>query len=76
MQENISDILTQIGYPSDLRSLPESKLEEVCAALRRFIIDEVSEHPGHFASSLGAVELTVALHYVFNTPEDLSLIHI
>lgn len=70
MQENISDILTQIGYPSDLRSLPESKLEEVCAALRRFIIDEVSEHPGHFASSLGAVELTVALHYVFNTPED------
>lgn len=70
MQEKIGDILTQIGYPSDLRALPESKLEEVCAALRRFIIDEVSEHPGHFASSLGAVELTVALHYVYNTPED------
>ncbi|MCF0180399.1 MAG: 1-deoxy-D-xylulose-5-phosphate synthase [Bacteroidales bacterium] len=70
MQENLKDILAQIGYPSDLRSLPESKLEEVCAALRRFIIEEVSMHPGHFASSLGAVELTVALHYVFNTPED------
>lgn len=70
MQEKIGDILTTIGYPSDLRSLPESKLEEVCAALRRFIIDEVSAHPGHFASSLGAVELTVALHYVYNTPED------
>ena len=70
MQEKIGDILTQIGYPSDLRALPESKLEEVCAALRRFIIEEVSMHPGHFASSLGAVELTVALHYVFNTPDD------
>lgn len=70
MQEKISDILTTIGYPSDLRALPESKLEEVCAALRQYIIDEVSVHPGHFASSLGAIELTVALHYVYNTPED------
>lgn len=70
MQETISDILTKIGYPSDLRALPESKLEEVCAALRKFIIDEVSIHPGHFASSLGVIELTVALHYVYNTPYD------
>ncbi len=70
MQENISDILTKIGYPSDLRALPESQLEDVCAALRKFIINEVSAHPGHFASSLGVIELTVALHYVYNTPYD------
>lgn len=70
MQENLTDILTQIGYPADLRALPESKLEDVCAALRQFIINEVSSHPGHFASSLGAIELTVALHYVYNTPDD------
>lgn len=70
MQEKIGDILESIGYPSDLRALPESRLEEVCASLRRFIINEVSSHPGHFASSLGAIELTVALHYVYNTPED------
>ena len=70
MQEKIGDILESIGYPSDLRALPESKLEEVCTSLRRFIINEVSSHPGHFASSLGAIELTVALHYVYNTPED------
>ena len=70
MQEKISDILTKIGYPSDLRALPESQLEEVCAALRKFIINEVSAHPGHFASSLGVIELTVALHYVYNTPYD------
>lgn len=70
MPEKLGDILNEIGYPADLRALPESKLEDVCAALRRFIIEEVSAHPGHFASSLGAVELTVALHYVFNTPED------
>ncbi len=62
--------MTTIGYPSDLRALPECKLEEVCQALRQFIINEVSAHPGHFASSLGAIELTVALHYVYNTPED------
>lgn len=62
--------MQQIGYPADLRALPETRLPEVCAALRQFIIDQVSVHPGHFASSLGAVELTVALHYVFNTPED------
>ena len=70
MQEKLGDILTSIGYPADLRALPECKLEEVCAALRKFIIEKVSAHPGHFASSLGAIELTVALHYVYNTPED------
>lgn len=70
MEERLNDILLQIGYPSDLRKLPVEQLPEVCEALRRFIIDQVSAHPGHFASSLGAVELTVALHYVYNTPDD------
>lgn len=70
MEQHLTDILQQIGYPSDLRQLPEKQLPEVCEAVRRFIIEEVSSHPGHFASSLGVVELTVALHYVYNTPED------
>lgn len=67
---NTNELLNSIQYPSDLRRLPESRLPEVCDAVRRFIIEQVSEHPGHFASSLGTVELTVALHYVFDTPED------
>lgn len=70
MEEKLSEILANIGYPEDLRRLPENRLPEVCEALRQFIIDQVSVHPGHFASSLGAIELTVALHYVYNTPED------
>lgn len=70
MEQRLTDILNQIGYPSDLRKLPESSLPDVCEAIRRFIIEQVSVHPGHFASSLGAVELTVALHYVYNTPDD------
>jgi len=70
MEERLNDILQKVGYPADLRKLPEGQLPEVCEALRQFIIDQVSIHPGHFASSLGAIELTVALHYVYNTPED------
>lgn len=70
MEQKLTDILQQIGYPSDLRKLPESSLPDVCEAIRQFIIEQVSVHPGHFASSLGAVELTVALHYVYNTPDD------
>ncbi len=70
MEEKLSEILANIGYPEDLRRLPENQLPEICEALRQFIIDQVSVHPGHFASSLGAIELTVALHYVYNTPED------
>ena len=70
MDQKLTDILQQIGYPSDLRKMPVSSLPEVCEAIRQFIIEQVSVHPGHFASSLGAVELTVALHYVYNTPED------
>ncbi len=63
-------LLSRIDSPADLRQLPVSELPEVCRELRSFLIDSLSSHPGHFASSMGAVELTVALHYVFNTPYD------
>ncbi len=63
-------LLSQIDSPADLRRLPVERLKDVCADIRRKLIDTLSEHPGHFASSMGAVELTVALHYVFNTPYD------
>jgi len=63
-------LLEQINYPSDLRELPIERLPEVCRELRKDIVDELSVNPGHLASSLGVVELTVALHYVYNTPAD------
>ena len=62
--------LNNIDIPKDLRSLSEDKLPEVCQEIRQEIIDVCSHNPGHLASSLGAVELAVALHYVFDTPED------
>ncbi len=62
--------LPYINAPADLRRLSVDELPEVCRELRHDIIDELSLNPGHFASSLGVVELTVALHYVFNTPDD------
>lgn len=64
------DLLANIHFPSDLRQLPISELPNVCEELRQTIIQELANNPGHFASSLGVVELTVALHYVFNTPYD------
>lgn len=64
------ELLKTITYPEDLRRLSVEQLPEVCRELRQDIIDEVSRNPGHFAASLGTVELTVALHYVFNTPYD------
>ncbi|MBO4840774.1 MAG: 1-deoxy-D-xylulose-5-phosphate synthase [Bacteroidaceae bacterium] len=64
------DLLANIHFPSDLRQLPISDLPEVCEELRQTIIQKLADNPGHFASSLGVVELTVALHYVFNTPYD------
>lgn len=70
MDKNKYGLLSQIKYPSDLRKLSVDQLPEVCRELRQDIIDEVSVNPGHFASSLGVVEITVALHYVFDTPED------
>ena len=64
------ELLSHIEYPSDLRKLQLSQLPQLCRELRRDIIDELSINPGHLASSLGAIEITVALHYVFNTPDD------
>lgn len=62
--------LNKINFPADLRKLPIEALTEVCRELREDIIEECSHNPGHLASSLGTVELTVALHYVFSTPDD------
>ncbi len=63
-------VLDKVKYPSDLRSLQVNQLPRLCEELREDIIRELSVNPGHLGSSLGAVELTVALHYVFNTPDD------
>lgn len=63
-------LLSQIDSPADLRKIDESELGELCSELRQFIIEHLSNNPGHFASSMGAVEIAVALHYVFNTPQD------
>ncbi len=63
-------LLNHIQYPDDLRQLQVEQLPELCQELRRDIVNELSVNPGHLASSLGAVELTVALHYVYNTPYD------
>ena len=74
--ENISDtaseypMLSKIDSPEDLRKLQLGELPEVCSDIRKFLINSLSSNPGHFASSMGAVELTVALHYVFDTPYD------
>ena len=65
-----SDLLQRIQQPAYLRQLPLEQLPEVCQALRQEIIKELADNPGHFASSLGVVELTVALHYVYQTPYD------
>ena len=62
--------LQNINNPDDLKKLSLEQLEEVCIDLREFIIEQLSNNPGHFGSSLGTVELTVALHYLFNTPHD------
>lgn len=71
MEKNpIYGLLDSIQIPADLRRLDAGELPEICRELRQKIIDELSCNPGHFAASLGAVELTVALHYVFNTPYD------
>lgn len=69
-QEQNYSLLKTIDYPDDLRKLSVEELPEVCSELRSFIINELAHNPGHLASSLGTVELTVALHYVFNTPYD------
>jgi len=71
MSENKNmDLLYKIDSPKDLKSLSIDQLEELCKELRTFLIDQLCINPGHFGSSLGTVELTVALHYVYNTPFD------
>lgn len=69
-KEACKSILSTIQYPDDLRKLKLSQLPQLCEELRQFIIDELSHNPGHFGSTLGVIELTVALHYVYNTPND------
>ena len=64
------DLLSKISVPEDLRKLAPEELPQLSEELRQFIIDVVCNNPGHFGASLGVVELTVALHYVFNTPYD------
>lgn len=70
MNKEKFELLGNIKYPADLRQLSVGQLPELCAELRRDIVEELSVNPGHLASSLGVVELTVALHYVFDTPYD------
>ncbi len=70
MEEHSCEILSHIDSPNDLRQLSVDELPEVCRELREKIIDELSRNPGHLGASLGVIELTVALHYVFNTPYD------
>lgn len=64
------EILSQLNSPADLRKLPVESLPQVCGEIRAFLIKNLSNNPGHFASSMGAVDIIVALHYVFNTPDD------
>lgn len=70
MASKPSSLLKNIEYPADLKKLNYKQLPQVCEELREFIIDVVSQKGGHFGASLGVTELTVALHYAFNTPED------
>jgi 1-deoxy-D-xylulose-5-phosphate synthase len=70
MKVPAGQLLQKIDYPSDLKQLKEEELQQVCQELRQYIIDVVSVNGGHFAASLGVVELTVALQYVLNTPYD------
>lgn len=70
MEFKAGELLEKIEFPSDLRKLKEDQLPQVCQELRQFIIDIVSKKGGHLGASLGVVEMTVALHYVFNTPYD------
>lgn len=70
MEIKAGELLEKINYPSDLRSYKEEDLPQICEELRQYIIDIVSVKGGHFGASLGVIELTVAIHYVFNTPLD------
>ena len=66
----VYDLLKTINYPRELRALGEGQLKQLAAELRAFLLDSVSQTGGHLSSNLGTVELTIALHYVFDTPHD------
>ena len=70
MEQVTYDLLYKVNSPKDLKQLSTQQLVQYCAELRRYIIEECSKNPGHLASSLGTIELTVALHYVFDAPHD------
>ena len=70
MEIKAGKLLSNINGPDDLKKIPQEQLYQVCDELRQYIVDVVSVHGGHFAASLGVVELSVALHYIFNTPYD------
>ncbi|WP_207421994.1 1-deoxy-D-xylulose-5-phosphate synthase [Desertivirga brevis] len=70
MEVKAGELLEQINFPSDLKKFSDNDLEKVCQELRQYIIDVVSVNGGHFGASLGVVELSVALHYILNTPYD------
>ncbi|HEX2607540.1 MAG TPA: 1-deoxy-D-xylulose-5-phosphate synthase [Flavisolibacter sp.] len=70
MQITPGPLLQKINSPDDLKKIPKEQLHQVCSELRQFIVDVVSVHGGHFAASLGVVELSVALHYIYKTPYD------
>ena len=64
-------ILSKVDYPSDLKNLSIAELNTLCSEIRQYMIDTISEIGGHFGGGLGAVEIAVAVHKVFNTPHDL-----
>src|SRR5512137_3032404 len=70
MKHPAGPLLSQINSPADLKKIGKEQLHQVCDELRQYIIDVVSVHGGHFAASLGVVELSTALHYVYDTPYD------
>jgi len=70
-EKKAKKILDDINFPVDLKKIPVEKLPELCDEVRSFLIESVSKSGGHFGSNLGVVELTVALHYIFNTPRDI-----
>src|ERR1044071_1308743 len=70
MEIPAGSLLKTVNFPDDLKKLSREQLHQLCDELRQYIIDVVSVHGGHFGASLGVVELTVALHYVYNTPYD------
>ncbi len=70
MADASKTLLSKINSPADIKDFTEDQLVELCTELRHFIIDSVCANPGHFGASLGVIELTVALHYIFNTPYD------